>query len=385
MKHFMHLKAEDNESFFYSKPADFNYKTPKDILRYSLGATLYMPATKYLGPYLLEKRYSHLTSYVMCFEKYINESDVSIAEKTVINTLRTLKMAEDENRININELPLFFIRVRSVEQFKSFYQKLNNDEILLKYLSGFILPQFDTDNSVEYLDTINEIRKEFPHIYALPILESKKIFDKKNRDKELFGLHEIIKKNRDSVLNIRIGGNSFSAFNSIKKSIYMSVYDIGVIADCIYDILNVFSDLTYNDLTISGSIWEYYNLAFTPNKNIGPFIENRILSRNPYTNDETIDGLLREILLDKENGMVGKTIIHPAQTAIVNALYCVTLDQYKEANSILLNNSLNPGTKNLSLNRLNSENSNYNWAKKIMNLSKIYGVLNDKYSYIDLF
>src|SRR5690606_11768237 len=98
------------------------------------------------GPYLLEKRYSHLTSYVMCFEKYINESDISIAEKTVINTLRTLKMAEDENRININELPLFFIRVRNIEQFKSFYLKLTAEKILLKYLSGFILPQFDTDN-----------------------------------------------------------------------------------------------------------------------------------------------------------------------------------------------------------------------------------------------
>lgn len=385
MKHFMHLNAEDIQRFFYSRPSEFNYKTPKDLLRYSLGATLYMPATKYLGPYLLEKRYSHLTSYVMCFEKYINESDISIAEKTVINTLRTLKMAEDENRININELPLFFIRVRNIEQFKSFYLKLTAEKILLKYLSGFILPQFDTDNALEYMKIINEIRDEFPHIYALPLLESKRIFDKRTRETELLGLYDIIRDNKDSVLNIRIGGNSFSSFNSIKKSIYMSVYDIGVMADCIYDILNVFSDMTYSDLSISGSIWEYYNLSFSPNKNIGTFNENRILSRIPFTNDEAIDGLIREVLLDKENGMIGKTIKHPAQTAIVNALYCITLDQYKEANSILLNNSLEAGTKNLSLNKLNSENSNYNWAKKIMNLSRIYGVLNDKYSYIDLF
>ncbi len=385
MKHFIHLRAEDRENLFYAKPLEFNYRTEKELLRYSLGATLYMPGTKYIGPYLLEKRYSHLTSYVMCFESYINESDISIAEKTVINTLRTLKMAEDENRINVNELPLFFIRVRNIEQFKSFYQKLRKEELLLKYLSGFVLPKFDTENSREYLDIINDIRKEYNHIYALPIFETKKIFDKKSRETELFELYKIIKENKDSVLNIRIGGNSFSSFNSIKKSVYMSIYDIGVLADCIYDILNIFSDLTYDDLSISGSIWEYYNLGFVANKKICSFNENKILSRIPFTNDESIDGLIREVLLDKENGMIGKTITHPAQTAIVNALYSIPYEQYKEANAIIIQDSLQEQTKNLSLNRLKSQNSNYNWAKKIMKLSEIYGVLNEKYSYNDLF
>ena len=101
MRHYMHLPENNLDKIFYIKPSDFDITTKKSDLRYCLGATLYLPATKYIAPYLLEKRYTHLTSYAMCFENLIHEKSISIAEKTVLNTLRTLKMAEDENRIQI--------------------------------------------------------------------------------------------------------------------------------------------------------------------------------------------------------------------------------------------------------------------------------------------
>ena len=45
--------------------------------------------------------------------------------------------------------------------------------------------------------------------------------------------------------------------------------------------------------------------------------------RTPIIN-EAIDGLLREVILDKANGFVGKTIIHPSHARYANAMQAVT-------------------------------------------------------------
>ncbi|WP_367362483.1 HpcH/HpaI aldolase/citrate lyase family protein [Mesotoga sp.] len=44
-----------------------------------------------------------------------------------------------------------------------------------------------------------------------------------------------------------------------------------------------------------------------------------LLKRNLIVN-AAIDGLLREVILDKANGFVGKTIIHPSHLKYVNAM-----------------------------------------------------------------
>ncbi len=40
--------------------------------------------------------------------------------------------------------------------------------------------------------------------------------------------------------------------------------------------------------------------------------------------NKSIDGLIREVLLDKANGIIGKTIIHPTHIIPVEALYVVS-------------------------------------------------------------
>ena len=186
----MHLSDSELNKIFYKKPEAFDNTTKKNQLRYALGATLYLPATKYIAPYLLEKRYSHLTSFVMCFENLIEERNINIAEKTLLNTLRTLKMAENENRINKDELPLFFIHVRDPLQFERLYEILIKEKDIISYISGFFLPKFNSNNSDAYLSTVKKIRLISEYIYALPIIESKEIISLASRISELITLEK---------------------------------------------------------------------------------------------------------------------------------------------------------------------------------------------------
>lgn len=391
MRHYMHLNKNKLEEIFFLKPSFFNSKTEKNYLRFALGANLYMPGTKYIAPYLLEKRYSHLTSYTMCFEDSIREKDLEIAERTVLNTLRTLKMAEDENRIDLNELPLFFIRVRNTNQFENFFKKLKKEPYLLNYISGFVFPKFSTLNAHKYLSILEEINTYNNSIYGMPILESSEIILIEKRNEELLNLKELLSEKKDLILNIRVGGTDLSSLFGLRRSVAMSIYDLGVVASGLYNIINVFSELAINDVAISGVVWEYFNSKFKnsfeddyPKRSL-IYDEEKILARTPLTNNPALDGLIREVILDKSNGFVGKTVIHPAQTSIVNAMYCVRLEEYVDAKFILDNFNNGGVYKSTSNNKMNEISPHYNWAKKIMDLASIYGVLNSNYSYLDLF
>lgn len=374
----MHLSDSELNKIFYKKPEAFDNTTKKNQLRYALGATLYLPATKYIAPYLLEKRYSHLTSFVMCFENLIEERNINIAEKTLLNTLRTLKMAENENRINKDELPLFFIHVRDPLQFERLYEILIKEKDIISYISGFFLPKFNSNNADAYLSTVKKIRLISEYIYALPIIESKEIISLASRVSELITLEKTIFEYRDMILGIRIGGSYINSVLGVNSLEAMSIYDVGITASIIYDIINSFINLSYEDIAIYSSSWDKKITSFqTVSKSSNAFDQNKVIYNHAFTHDPSLDGFIREILLDKLNGCVGKTVVYPNQISIVNALYSVERKDYELALSI---NSSNEPSLNYG-----EQINNKIWSNKILSLSKIYGVLNENYSAVDLF
>ena len=374
----MHLSDSELNKIFYKKPEAFDNTTKKNQLRYALGATLYLPATKYIAPYLLEKRYSHLTSFVMCFENLIEERNINIAEKTLLNTLRTLKMAENENRINKDELPLFFIHVRDPLQFERLYEILIKEKDIISYISGFFLPKFNSNNADAYLSTVKKIRLISEYIYALPIIESKEIISLASRISELITLEKTIFEYRDMILGIRIGGSYINSVLGVNSLEAMSIYDVGITASIIYDIINSFINLSYEDIAIYSSSWDKKITSFqTVSKSSNAFDQNKVIYNHAFTHDPSLDGFIREILLDKLNGCVGKTVVYPNQISIVNALYSVERKDYELALSI---NSSNEPSLNYG-----EQINNKIWSNKIISLSKIYGVLNENYSAVDLF
>ena len=112
-------------------------------------------------------------------------------------------------------------------------------------------------------------------------------------------------------------------------------------------------------------------------------IEDCLFKRIPIVNTE-IDGLLREVILDKANGFVGRTIIHPTHLKYVNALQAVTKEEYSDAVNIL--HSEQGGVfKGAGSNKMNEVKPHTNWATKIYMRARAYGVIENESSYIKLF
>ncbi|WMJ79899.1 HpcH/HpaI aldolase/citrate lyase family protein [Clostridium sp. MB40-C1] len=389
MKFFSDLSAMQKRDIFYKEPNDIINSTPKEFLAYSLGATLYMPALREdMVDLILKHKYERLSSMVLCLEDSIPEDKVEEAEENLKVACRTIKQKIEEEKFNEEDLPLIFVRVRSINQFK----RLLEEKDIFEFLTGFCFPKFDSNNGEEYLSILKSFNDGMKHtLYAMPILESKPIIYKESRIDELLRIKEIFEKYKKYILNIRIGGTDFLGLYSIRRSIDNSIYDIRIVSDCICDILNLFLRAE-DEYVVSGPVWEYFNSS--PDNRVlksqlrkSPFIEhlgeNGELKRKNYL-EKCIDGLIKEVILDKANGVIGKTIIHPSHIAIVNALYVVTKEEYEDALAIIDTNRKG-AYKSKYNNKMNEVNPHTNWAKKILKRAYVYGVFNDDKSYVDLF
>jgi len=317
----------------------------------------------------------------MCFEDAIQEKDLPDAENNVLRHLDELSDALENKIITHDSIPLTFVRVRSTEQFKNFSKRLTPKRA--NVLSGFVFPKFYSYNAFEYLDFLEFLNKELKTIlYGMPILEGKAIAFQETRINELQNLRRILKTYKDKILNIRVGGTDFSALFGVRRGINYSIYDILTVKDCLSDILNFFNR-DGDDFLVSGPVWEYF-LAFKLddiNQLIEQDIHRSLIGRTPIVN-EAIDGLLREVILDKANGFIGKTIIHPSHTRFVNALLAVTEEEYEDAMQII--ETKGGVVKSNRSNKMNEINPHLSWAKKIQYRAKAYGVVKDELSFLKL-
>jgi citrate lyase beta subunit len=351
-------------------------------LQYCLGATLYMPATKDAVDLIINKKVPGLTTMVMCFEDAISDEEVSEAENNVFAVLGEISKALRSNIISINDIPLYFLRVRNQQQFQTFADRLTLDQI--KILSGFIFPKFTSANGYAYLRYLETLNKKYNEIlYGMPILESKELAYKETRTYELIAIKNLLLPYNNLILNIRVGATDFSSIFGVRRGINYSIYDIMTVKECLSDILNVFNR-DGEDYIISAPVWEYFSADKTQDIGIerGEFIQSSLLKRTLIIN-ETIDGLLREVILDKANGFVGKTIIHPSHLKYVNAMQAVTKEEYEDAKQIL--QTAGGAIKSLDNNKMNEINPHRNWAKKIKSRCLAYGVIENEASYVELF
>lgn len=366
---------------FVKEPIEFNKYTERDILQYCLGATMYMPGTKDFTDKILNNRISGLTSMVLCFEDACPENQVDMAEENVLNMLETVSQALEDGQITYENIPLIFCRVRSLNQFIRFSGKLTKK--MCKILAGFNFPKFSTANGNSYFEHLSSLNEKFNEkLYGLPIIEDSTVAYKETRLGALLGAKEILDKYKDIVLQIRVGATDFSSCFGVRRGVDYSIYDILTVRECLSDILNVFS--RNNEYIVSGPVWEYFRVSKSMMfKEIPKYdIEDCLLKRIPIFNDE-VDGLLREVILDKANGFVGRTVIHPTHIKYVNAMQAVTLEEYEDACQIL--NTKDGVVKSANSNKMNEIKPHTNWAEKIYMRSKAFGVVENENSYIKLF
>jgi citrate lyase beta subunit len=371
-----------NEQFeFVVDPVEFDKYTDKKLLQYCLGATMYMPGTRDFASAILEKKFPGLTSFVLCFEDACRLEDVPAAESNALQLLNTLSDAIEDNRFNYSDLPLLFLRVRNFDQFKDFSSKLNPK--IVKLITGFNFPKFNSDNGEAYYHHLEKLNRKFDDIlYGMPILEDASVAYLETRIDELMGIKRILDKYRDLVLNVRVGGTDFSACFGVRRGIDYTIYDIVTVRDCLTDILNVFS--RENMYTVSGPVWEYFRASKDMRWGELPSFDftKALIKKDTIVND-AIDGLLRELVLDKANGFIGKTIIHPTHLSYVNGMYAVTKEEYDDALQIV--GSSGGVIKSTSSNKMNETKPHMNWAERILYTAKTYGVIKDQSEYIKLF
>jgi citrate lyase beta subunit len=371
-----------NKNFqFVKEPVNFNKNTDRTLLQYCLGGTLYMPGTKIILDKILQKDMNDVTSIVMCFEDAIQEEDLPKAEENVLAHLKNLNEAIENAKITIDDIPLIFLRVRNIEQFRSFSQKLTPSQTSV--LSGFVFPKFDSFSAAHYYKTLEHLcLQNNAVLYGMPILEGRIIAYKETRNEELLILKKILEPYKHLILNVRVGGTDFSSIWGVRRGINYSVYDILTVRDCLSDILNFFNR-SDDDYLVSAPVWEYF-LAYKKddiNDLLKHGLHHTLLNRVPIIN-EAIDGLLREVILDKANGFVGKTIIHPSHARFVNAMQAVTKEEFDDAFQIL--ETKGGVIKSAATNKMNEINPHKSWANKIINRAKAFGVVEDEASYIQL-
>ena len=145
-----------------------------------------------------------------------------------------------------------------------------------------------------------------------------------------------------------------------------------------HDIPNIFA--RNNDYVVSGGLWEYSCQRMMYQRQ--SIVEDCLLRRQLIVSPE-VDGLLREVILDKANGFVGRTVIHPMHVIYVNALQAVTMEEYTDAVNIL-NRDDGGVFKGAGGNKMNEVRPHTSWAKKVFMKARAFGVIENQHSYLEL-
>lgn len=366
---------------FVVPPMEFDKYTDRAMLQYCLGATMYMPGNKDFAQAIIDQKYKGLTSMVMCFEDACKLEDVPAAEINSIALLDTINEAIEMGKFEYKHLPLIFFRVRNVEQFKHFASMLKPEHV--KLITGFNFPKFNASNGEIYYAHLRELNDKFGEIlYGMPIIEDRCVAFKESRIQELIGIKEIVDKYEDLVLNIRVGGTDFSSVFGVRRGMSYTIYDMLTVRGCLCDILNVFT--RDNQYTVSGPVWEYFRaekeMRFQP---LPEFDFTTALIKHETILNDAVDGLLRELILDKANGFIGKTIIHPTHLNYVNGMLAVVREEYEDALQVM--NTSGGVIKSSGGNKMNEIGPHKNWAEKLYYRAQAYGVIENERSYLQLF
>lgn len=376
-----HNRTSD-PGIFFRTPRDFSRFSDRTTLRYCLGGTLYMPSTRSVVDKILGQEFPDVMSMVMDFEDALRAEDLDAGETSVIMQLTRLAREVQDGALHEDHVPLIFLRVRNMDQFAAFSRRLTPE--IAHVLTGFIFPKFYSDNARQYLDLLAELNRQFDTpLYGMPILEGRAIAFRETRNAELTALLAILRDYHAYILNIRVGGTDFSSFFGVRRGIGSSIYDILPVRDALADILNFFGRAE-EDYVVSAPVWEYF-LAYKRDdleKVMQIDLHRSLRTNTPILND-AIDGLLREVALDKANGFTGKTVIHPSHLRYVNAMQAVTREEYEDACQIL--DTSGGVIKSTKANKMNEINPHRSWARRIRHLADAYGVVEDERNIVALF
>jgi citrate lyase beta subunit len=380
VRHFGYLSAAEQDALFESPPEPFTRSSGTELLSVALGATLYMPADRpSLVADIVKQAAAGVTSVVVCLEDAIADEDVATAEE---NLVRAFAELHDDAA---SELPLLFVRVREPRQVPALVARLGR---AVRVLDGFVLPKFTAACGTEYLHALDEADRLCGRpLLAMPVIESGAVLYAETRMDELTRLRALLHRDRVRILAVRLGATDLCALYGLRRSPELSIYDVKVVAGLIADVVNVLGRADGTGFTVSGPVWEYYAAAeriFKPQLRRSPFDEHDETDLRGRLVSRAIDGLIREVQLDRANGLHGKTAIHPTHVAVVNALSVVSSEEFRDARAVLDAGRGGGVLASGHGNKMNEIRPHTSWAHRTALRARVFGVAADGVSFVDL-
>ncbi|MGW2224960.1 HpcH/HpaI aldolase/citrate lyase family protein [Streptomyces formicae] len=382
MRHFGHIAPEVRQRLFHREPGAFSADSAPHLLAPALGGTLYSPATRpRLADDILKQAGRGVTSMVLCLEDSIDDADVAAAEENLVRQFADLV----ERGV---EPPLLFIRVRVAEQIPDLVNRLGPG---IGLLSGFVLPKFTEERGVPFLEALTEAAGGTPEgrrLFAMPVLESPELLHLESRAETLAGIARTVDKYRDRVLALRLGVTDFCSAYGLRRPPDMTAYDVQIVASVIADVVNVLGRADGTGFTVTGPVWEYFRVQermFKPQLRRSPFLEGRADELRQALIEHDMDGLLREIELDRANGLLGKTCIHPSHVLPVHALSVVSHEEFSDAEDILRPERGGGGVLRSSYtNKMNEVKPHRAWAERTLRRAEVFGVAREDVGFVEL-
>lgn len=379
MRHFGHLPDARRDELFLRPPRRFHRASDREVLAHALGATLYIPATKAdLATAVRRQAAAGVRSMVLDLEDAIPDAATSSALTTTVDTVADL--ADDPPPA------LLFVRVRAPEQIGWLADRLGDR---LGVVSGFVLPKFSARHGVQYLDAVADAGSRSPNpLYAMPVLETPQVLYRQTREEELLGIHALLEGHRERILSVRIGATDLCGLFGIRRDRDLSIWDVGVASELISHVVNLFGRADGTGFAITGPVWEYFadhERLLRPQLRNSPFEERSAAGLRSELLRGAVDGLIREAILDRANGLTGKSVIHPRHVAPITAFAVVSHEEYSDAQDILHPESADGGVRKSGYgDKMNEAKPHRNWAHRTLLRSEVFGVARDGVSFVDL-
>lgn len=262
---------------------------------YTLGATLYMPATRTdIWQIIQRQKLVDIQSIVICLEDAVNESDI---EQALAN-LQTLLNAwhqhqSDQPFERFVHRPLVFVRPRHAMMLAQLA-----DWQYIGLVDGFVLPKIDMLSLADWRLASQALLSEQ---LLMPTLETRSIFNPVHNQELAIALTEGFNQ---SILALRIGGNDLFACLRLRRSPDVTIYQspVGML---IYQLIACFVPYGFY---LTAPVFEYLDKP---------------------------DLFAQELRQDVALGLVGKTVIHPSQIAAVKHAFAVNNHELAQAQAIL--------------------------------------------------
>jgi citrate lyase beta subunit len=382
MRHFGHIAPEERQRLFYREPCVFTADSPARVLAAALGATLYSPATRpHLADDVVKQAGRGVVSMVLCLEDSIDDAEVVGAEENLVR-----QFADLAGRPETDGLPLLFVRVREPEQIPDLVRRLGAS---VRLLSGFVLPKFTEERGVPFMEALAAAESASGRrLFAMPVLESPGLLYLESRRETLVGISRVVDKYRDRVLALRLGVTDFCSAYGLRRAPDMTAYDVQIVASVIADVVNMLGRSDGTGFTVTGPVWEYFRVQermFKPQLRRSPFQEGEVEELRQALIEHDLDGLLREIALDRANGLLGKTCIHPSHVPAVHALSVVSHEEYSDAQDILRPERGGGGVlRSAYTNKMNEVKPHRAWAERTLQRAEVFGVANEDIGFVEL-